>query len=46
MAECREYGKKLGILKGYHHPKIRKEWLFCKNCYDNLEEKRLKKNKN
>jgi hypothetical protein len=46
MAECRECGKKLGILEGYHHPRLRKEWLFCSKCYDKLEEKRLKKNKN
>jgi hypothetical protein len=43
MAECKECGKKLRPFEGYHHPRIRKEWLFCSKCYDKLAVKSFKK---
>jgi hypothetical protein len=40
MARCAECGKKLGNLEGYYHSSFGKRWLFCKKCYDKLEEKK------
>ncbi len=37
--KCSECGKKLGILEGYYYPKFDRRWLFCKNCYNMIEEK-------
>jgi len=33
---CSECGKKIGILKGYYHPKLEKRWLLCRVCYDKI----------
>ncbi len=41
--KCSECGKKLGIFEGYHHPKIEKRWLFCKSCYNKIDEKNINK---
>ena len=40
---CSECGKKLAIIEGYHHPKLEKRWLFCKTCYDKIDEEYIKK---
>ncbi|KYK23801.1 hypothetical protein AYK24_00785 [Thermoplasmatales archaeon SG8-52-4] len=40
---CSECGKKLRIFEGYHHLKLDKRWLFCKACYNKIDEKTLKK---
>jgi rubredoxin/hemerythrin superfamily protein len=40
---CSECGKKLRIFEGYHHPKLDKRWLFCKTCYNKIDEKNIKK---
>jgi ribosomal protein S14 len=36
MKECVECGKKLGIIEGYRHPVMGKDYLLCRNCYDTL----------
>jgi len=41
--QCSECDKKLLILEGYHHPKLEKRWLFCKTCYDKIDEEYIKK---
>lgn len=41
--KCSECGKKLGIFEGYHHSKIEKRWLFCKTCYNKIDEKNINK---
>ena len=37
MVDCEECGKKLGILKGYHHPVLGNRVLICGNCYTTVE---------
>lgn len=39
MIKCAECGKELRILEGYYQTKFGKRWLFCKKCYDKIEEK-------
>ena len=36
MKECEECGKKLGILKGYHHPTMGKKYYLCSKCWDHV----------
>jgi hypothetical protein len=38
MKECVECGKKLGIIEGYHHPTMGKDYQLCSNCFDNVSE--------
>ena len=38
MVNCNECDKKLGILKGYHHPALGKRFLICGKCYTKVEE--------
>jgi len=38
MINCNECDKKLGILKGYHHPALGKRFLICGKCYTKVEE--------
>ena len=37
--KCSECGKKIGILKSYYYPKLRRKWIFCSDCYDKIERK-------
>ncbi len=36
MKECMECGKTLGIIEGYRHPTMGKDYLLCSNCFDNV----------
>ncbi|OGS40389.1 MAG: hypothetical protein A3K77_02060 [Euryarchaeota archaeon RBG_13_31_8] len=36
MKECMECGKKLGIIEGYNHPTMGKDYLLCSNCFDTV----------
>lgn len=36
MKECVECGKKLGIIEGYRHPTMGKDYLLCSNCFDTV----------
>jgi len=36
MKECVECGKKLGIIKGYCHPTMGKDYLLCSSCFDTV----------
>jgi len=36
MKECMECGKKLGIIEGYCHPTMGKDYLLCSNCFDTV----------
>jgi hypothetical protein len=38
MKECVECQKKLGIIEGYRHPAIGKDYLLCSNCFDTVFE--------
>jgi transcription elongation factor Elf1 len=38
MKECKECGKKLGIIEGYRHPTMGKDCLLCSNCFDTVTE--------
>ena len=38
MVNCNECDKKLGILKGYHHPALGQRFLVCGKCYTKVEE--------
>jgi hypothetical protein len=38
MKECIECGKKLGIIEGYRHPILGKNYLLCRNCFDIIFE--------
>ena len=38
MKECNECGKKLGILKGYHHPTLGKKYYLCNKCWDHVSD--------
>ena len=38
MKECVECRKKLGIIEGYRHPTMGKEYLLCSNCFDTVFE--------
>jgi hypothetical protein len=31
-----ECGKKLGIIKGYRHPTMGKDYLLCSKCFDTV----------
>jgi tRNA A22 N-methylase len=38
--KCPECGKKLDPLEGYYHHEIYgKRWLFCKKCYNKIQDK-------
>ncbi len=43
--KCSECGKKLGIMEGYHYPKLEKRWFFCRKCYDEIENEKQDKKK-
>jgi len=45
MVKCKECNKKLGILKGYHHPALGKRFLICGKCYTNVAEDMIRWNK-
>ena len=36
MKECMECGKKLGIIEGYRHPIMGKDYLLCSSCFDTV----------
>ena len=36
---CSECGKKIGVLKSYHSPKLDRRWIICSECYDKIERK-------
>lgn len=36
MKECVECGKKLGLIEGYRHPTMGKEYLLCSSCFDTV----------
>jgi len=36
MKDCVECGKKLGIIEGYRHPTMGKEYLICNHCFDTV----------
>jgi len=36
MKECVECNKKLGIIEGYRHPTMGKDYLLCGNCFDTV----------
>ncbi len=36
MKDCVECGKKLGIIEGYRHPTLGKEYLLCSTCFDTV----------
>jgi hypothetical protein len=38
MKECMECGKKLGIIEGYRHPTMGKDYLLCSKCFDTVFE--------
>ncbi len=38
MTECKECGKKLGILEGYQHPTMGKRHLVCSPCFEQVED--------
>ena len=38
MVKCEECGKKLGILKGYRHPTLGKNFHLCSPCFDQVSE--------
>jgi len=38
MKECVECGKKLGIIEGYCHPTMGKDYLLCSTCFDTVSE--------
>ena len=37
MVKCEECGKKLGILKRYHHPILGTRFLVCGNCFNKVD---------
>jgi len=34
MKECVKCGKTLGIIEGYRHPTMGKDYLLCSTCFD------------
>jgi len=36
MTDCVECGKKLGLIEGYRHPTLGKEYLVCSRCFDSV----------
>jgi hypothetical protein len=38
MKECMECQKKLGIIEGYRHPTMGKDYLLCNSCFDTVFE--------
>ncbi len=36
MKECVECGKTLGIIEGYRHPTMGKDYLLCSYCFDTV----------
>lgn len=38
MVKCKECGKKLGILEGYRHPTLGKDYHLCSPCFDQVSE--------
>ena len=43
--KCAECGKTLGILEGYHYPKLERRWLFCRKCYEKIDKNNKKEGK-
>lgn len=38
MKKCEECGKKLGLLEGYRHPTLGKDYSLCSPCFDQVSE--------
>jgi hypothetical protein len=38
MEKCEECGKKLGILEGYRHPTLGKDYQLCSPCFNQVSE--------
>jgi len=38
MKECIKCGKNLGIIEGYRHPAMGKDYFLCRNCFDTIFE--------
>jgi len=38
MKECKECGKKLGILNSYKHPTMGKKNFVCGGCYSTIDQ--------
>ena len=38
MKDCKECGKKLGIMEGYRHPTMGKKHLLCSPCFDQVSD--------
>jgi hypothetical protein len=36
MKECMECGKTLGIIEGYRHPTMGKDFCLCSKCFDTV----------
>jgi hypothetical protein len=36
MKGCMECGKKLGVVEGYRHPTMGKNYLLCSSCFDTV----------
>jgi hypothetical protein len=36
MKGCMECGKNLGIMEGYYHPTMGKEYFLCSTCFDTV----------
>jgi len=36
MKECVECEKRLGIVEGYHHPTMGRDYLLCSKCFDSI----------
>jgi len=36
MKGCMECGKNLGIMEGYRHPTMGKEYFLCSTCFDTV----------
>jgi hypothetical protein len=39
MKECVECQTKLGIIEGYRHPIMGKDYLLCSSCFDTVFER-------
>ena len=38
MKDCKECGKKLGVMEGYRHPTMGKKHHLCSPCFDQVSE--------
>jgi hypothetical protein len=38
MKRCEECGKELGLLEGYHHPTLGREFLLCTQCFEIVDD--------